>query len=423
MKLGYSLPEIRDHFDFLFARKEQEKKGVHHVPIDRQLKELEIFEVPLDLPRYRLSNTRTIAKQAEYIAENNLDENYFESNQLSDSLQLIQHGFLKEMISRRGLKEYFSDSDNIQTTPLILTHDGFVVSGNRRLCAFRELYHESDHSENRYSHLKRVRVIILPLLDEEDIEYIEDYFEQQPDIRDEFTWTNRALGFDRRMKRHNYTIDKLAAKTNVKKKEIESLIFKLQLAKEYLEFIGRPNSFAIVENDEFAFNQLLKTRQKFEQKPLKKDAFQKISFILLKNQESVSGRMYNNIPIVQSAFQEIEEEILSDIENPKSENDFEDPFDGFDESSDSDLSLLEIIDDSTNEEAILEIVLDKIEDKKASNEERKRKKAVLRKVQKANKELIDAVNFFNEETDLTGILDQLKNIEGNIRTLKKMIEE
>lgn len=134
----------------------------------------------------------------------------------SDQVQEIQHSLLKTLIKstdkEKDLIKYFSEKT--QTEPLILTHDGFVISGNRRLCAFRELLEEDYERFKRFS---LVRVVVLPNLDADQIDQIEDYLEQQVDIKEPFSWINRAMGYRRRMQRYNYSDQRLADITGVKK--------------------------------------------------------------------------------------------------------------------------------------------------------------------------------------------------------------
>ncbi|MTE27020.1 hypothetical protein [Winogradskyella ouciana] len=422
MKLGYTLPEIQQHFTDLILNKERESKDKFHVPVNGIPELTEVYEVPLDLPRYRLNNTRTIALQEQYIASNDLKEDYFETNLLSDKLQEIQHGFLTKLIKRKGLKEYFQDAKNIQTDPLILTHEGFVISGNRRLCTFRELYYNSENGMSKYKHFERIRVVILPKITEEKIEYIEDYFEQQPDIQDEFTWTNKALGFEKRLKKHGYSVKDLANKTNVKKSSIEALLNKLSLAKEYLDFRGNSKAYDIIENDEYAFNELLKSRKKFLDNPVQKDIFQKLSFIALKNQDQISDRMYKNIPVIQEVIEDIQEEIETEFSNEIETIEYDNPntdlFSEINIDNDNSFGVLKVIENQENENSIFSIVLDKVDEHKLLKREKKRKQEVLIKIQKANKELNGAYNIVNSETSKDGIEKQLDNIENVVTKLR-----
>ena len=80
-----------------------------------------------------------------------------------------------------------------------------------------------------------MRVVILPNLDPDKIDQIEDLLEQQKDIKEPFSWVSRALGYRRRMQRYNYSDVQLAKITGLKKTEISSLIEKLEIADRYLD--------------------------------------------------------------------------------------------------------------------------------------------------------------------------------------------
>lgn len=422
MRLGYSLPEIEQYFTEIFNNVAREKVGSYHVPIDEKMELRDVFHVPLDLPRYRLDNTRTLHLQKKYIATHDLDENYFEEDVWLDKLQEVQHEILKSLIDRKGLKEYFEE--NIQTDPLILTHDGFVISGNRRLCAYRELYY-SNEGAARYKKFERVRVVILPKCTDEQIEYIEDFLEQQPDLKDEFTWISRAIGFRKRIEKHNYTTQIIAKKSNgnFKKAEIDSLLQQLNIAESYLEFIGRESDYELVENDKFAFDQIEKCRKNLRSNGSKKDLFQKLSFIALKNQDKITDRMYRNIPFIMETLNEIEDEIRQeyeeDIQVIEKEIKSDNPLNDLTLLPDDTLSTLALLDEKANDENVFTILHEKVSEAKSLKEEKNRKQAVLNKIKKAYALLVDANNIRSSESNKSGIANQLINIEKVIKELKE----
>ncbi len=421
MKLGYSLPEIIKAFKELQSDKKNNAITKHDVPLGGG-KLIEVYEVPIDLPRYRLSNTRTIAMQQKHIADNDLSEEYFEEDPLSDELQEIQHNILLKLIDKKNLKEYFET--NKQTDPLIVTNDGFVISGNRRLCTFRELYY-SEGGQSKYKHFERIRILILPKCTEEEIEYIEDHYEQQQEIKDDFTWYNRAIGFKKRMERHKYRSTKiLADRSGLKESEIKKLLQSLTIADSYLKEIGRDKDYEFVESDQLALESLLKSRKKLDSNASKKSLFQKLCFIALKNQEKMDGRMYANIPFIQETLSDIEEEISNEFEeeinevkkNKTSINPLNDPT-LFPDSSEDVFSFLEN-NLADNEEAIFEIISEKVSDYKFFKQDKNRKQAVLKNISKAYKSLIEANNIRGHESDKTGILARIENIEKILEELK-----
>ena len=163
MRYGLSLPERLQRFRDITSNKQANSIMKYDVPTVNGTELHEVYLVSIDLPKYRLDNTRTLALQEQYIFNHSKDEDFFNDVE-SDEIQEIQHGFIKTLITssdkEKDLLTYFSS--HVQTEPLILTHDGFVISGNRRLCAFRELLGENMINFSKYKHFSQVRVVILP---------------------------------------------------------------------------------------------------------------------------------------------------------------------------------------------------------------------------------------------------------------------
>ena len=411
MELGWSMPEIKKFFQELAENKAN--NSITKAPVPEQgggVKLRDVYEVPLGLPRYRLDNTRTLAQQAKYIQENDLDEDFFRNNPWSDKLQKIQHDILEGVIDKSNLREYFET--NVQTEPLIVTHDGFVVSGNRRLCAFRELYHNTPDGENKYSRFETVNILILPKVDEERIEYIEDYYEQQENIKEDFNWVAKALGFRKRIKNRGYDTETLAKRSGLKKNDIDSLLSKLDVAERYLEFIGKPKDYDYILEDQYGFDRILKFKKKFSD-PVKRDTFERLSFIALENKAKFSDRMYDNIKIIQQVYSDIvsdtEEEFKDDLDQIEVEQDKDLLGLGLEDEGEEN-KILSFIDSRENNDELFEIVYDNVVEKKLLDQEKKKKNVVLDKIKKASKELIEANNMINKKSKKEGVVEQLESV-------------
>ena len=310
MRYGLPLPERLQKFQELLSNVQANSITKHDVPSVNGTELHDVFFVSVELPKYRLDNTRTLALQEQYIFNNSKDEEFF-SDVESDEIQEIQHGFLCTLIKSRDkekdLLTYFST--HTQTEPLILTYDGFVVSGNRRLCAFRELLGKNMENYEQYKHFSLVRVVILPHLDQDKIDQLEDFLEQQTDIKESFSWISRALGYRRRLHKYGYTDDILSSITGVDKKEIRSLVDKIEIADRYLESINKPKDYNQILEDFYAFDKIYNCQIKNKATPTKKIAFEKLAFISIKNKNSFSDRMYKNIPLIKEVQESIHEEL------------------------------------------------------------------------------------------------------------------
>ncbi|RFS18673.1 hypothetical protein DVR12_27400 [Chitinophaga silvatica] len=422
MKYGHSLPERLQKFNELFFNKQANTITKWDIPTVNGTELYEVYHVSIELPKYRLDNTRTLALQEQYIYNNKLPDDFFNEVE-SDRVQEIQHGFLKKLIGSsdkdKDLIKYFENQN--QTEPLILTHDGFVISGNRRLCAFRVLLEGNYEKYRRFSH---IRVVVLPSLDGDKIDQIEDFLEQQKDIKEPFSWVSRALGYRRRMQRYNFSDEQLTDITKQKKGEIIGLINKLEVADRYLEFIGCPKDYNQIIDDFYAFEKIYTCQQKDKAGSIaKKTTFEKLAFLAIKNKGAFSDRMYKNIPIMYEAQSLIQNDIASEFEEEFKQFDstekLKSPLTGLNLFPDPAVSINKLVEKPEHEEKVIEIITDRIEGYLALEREKKKKSSVLERVRKANTLLVEANAIKNGEIDTKGVLSQITNIERELNKLKE----
>jgi ParB-like chromosome segregation protein Spo0J len=420
MRYGQALPERLQKFADLLANKQANSLSKYDIPTVNGYELYDVYNVSIELPKYRLDNTRTLALQEQYVYSENKAEDFFGDIE-SDQIQEIQHELLKTLIKSsdkdKDLLKYFST--HTQTEPLILTHEGFVISGNRRLCALRELVQED---YDKYKHFTQVRVVILPNLDADKIDQIEDFLEQQTDIKEPFSWVSRALGYRRRMHKFNYSDEQLATITGAKKTTISGLINKLEIADRYLDSIDKPKDYNKILDDFYAFEKIYSCQTKDKGTPSKKAAFEKLAFLAIKNKENFSDRMYKNIPVIYEAQVLIEDELMNEFDSElqliaEESKDIVGIL-GLPVNPDKMVCLIKLLNASENEEKIVEIVSDKIEEYQNLEREKKKKSSVLDRVRKANTLLVEANTIKNHEVDKSGILEQVSNIEKEIAKLK-----
>jgi hypothetical protein len=416
MRYGYSLPERLDFFKDLIANSQQNSISKWDVKVGGRMEQVDVFRVPLELPKYRLDNTRTLPLQEQYIYANSKPADFF-SDVESDEAQKVQHELLKKVIksndSDKDLIRFFETNE--QTEPLILTHDGFVVSGNRRLCTFRELA----------SKFPLIRVAILPKLDDEQIDSIEDYLEQETDIKDPFSWIGRAMGYRRRMRKFKCSADQLSKKAGIAKSEITGLVDRLEIADRYLDSIGKPKDYDEVLKDDQAFMKIDTFKQKEKLNIPKRNAFEKLSFIALKKREMFTDRMYNNIPLVYEAQELIHDrianEFAAELEAESASSNQTSQIPGLSVATDPAIALIKVIDVESREDRVAEIISDTILEVKQSKLDKKRASSVLTRVTRANTLLVEANTVKSHETDKKGVANQLDNLEAEIAKLRSWV--
>lgn len=310
MKLGEPLPA---RLELIRQLAEERDRPVFQLRYQGQLQRLPIYRVPLDFPKYRLNNGRTQAAQLAWLAKNpSYPSNFFTLDQESDEAQVIQHDLLKGMItSGTDLQKFFSETE--QDQPFILTHQGFILNGNRRICSLRELINSDATYANRYG---SIDIVVLPVSTEKDWDELEARLQIVEDIQLDYSWTATAVMLRSRRDEHHYRVEDLAALYKMTKPEVEEYIDMLSLGEDYLVARGNTNQYALIDKDEFAFRQLRKHRMRVSGDESKKDVFQLLSYLLIDEPDDEgesSGRVYAAIPKLYKHLDPVVDAVKMDL--------------------------------------------------------------------------------------------------------------
>ncbi len=105
MQLGYPYPKRVKLLDELRATLTGKTHGIR---FQGKFEYMQIYSVPIDLPKYRLKNGRTAAAQIEFLATHpKVDRKLFTNDPELLEAQFIQHNLLKGMVNEEGLLDYF----------------------------------------------------------------------------------------------------------------------------------------------------------------------------------------------------------------------------------------------------------------------------------------------------------------------------
>lgn len=411
MELGWRYP---DRKQLLESLKRGDSQGTFPVVFQGENTYFPVFKVPIGFPKYRLNNGRTYAAQIEYLAKNSrLPKNYFGADPESDAAIKAQHEILKSMIKEKGLLGYFKS--HTQTDPLILTAQGFVLNGNRRLCAMRELYEENS---KKYHTFKHISIVVLPPADEKDLDELEARLQIHQDIKAEYSWITFALMLRRRQEAHGYTIDELKDLYDLKKQEVIKYLEMLQYADEYLAERNKEGEYQLLSKDEFAFRQIQARRKKLSTES-DKDLFVRLGFVLVDDEEE--GRVYQNIPGIEQHLETIKrrfaENIGVSVDYDKSEKGLLDIADG--DGGAGANNLIDALQSEANRKVAREIIIDTIQAEQLRRKETKRKTFVLDQVRQAHAALSDAVSALDQAEKSDGIDKQLDAIDLLTKKIRK----
>src|SRR5439155_3070065 len=142
----YPYPKRTSHLKQLYSAS---SKRTFDLRFQGHLQTFNIHRVPVELPKYRLNNGRTLAAQVQHLAKHpELPRDFFTRDLELEDAQAVQHAILRRMVDDKDLLEYFKTHE--QEKPLLLSHEGFVVNGNRRLCALRILLEQDKQRYVRF---------------------------------------------------------------------------------------------------------------------------------------------------------------------------------------------------------------------------------------------------------------------------------
>lgn len=212
-----------------------------------------VYEVPIDLLRYRKDNGRIASDVVSYekTATRQLDESQIETQELLHKFLMAKDQEKKDVLLRSIRKDG-------QDEPAIITCDGFLINGNRRRMVFGELIKEDS---TKYNSMK---VVILPGNGDQggpptirEIELIENRYQLQQDGKSEYSGIDRAISIKRKMSFGITLEDQLRddpscaglTEKEFKKKVAEFkkvYILPLERAEEYLKQLGRDEHYISV---------------------------------------------------------------------------------------------------------------------------------------------------------------------------------
>ncbi len=407
----------------IFEALKDDRLDKHYINYRGKYRPIPIIEVPIELPVYRIENIRTKSLQKEWLSLHpEIPKDIFIGDPYSIAAQETQHQILKKLIDKENLFKTFKNDDKLQQTePLICSSNGTVVNGNRRLCAWRELYYGDKF---KYAHFQSIRIAVLPDNDPQGIYDLEVALQISSDMKAEYVWHAIAADYVEKFEA-GVDIGEIARRQNKKPEDIRMYIECYQYAAQYLETIGQPDQWSMVDKQEYAFKQIVIGRQKITN-PGDKELFQEIVYSLL--QSPVSGdRLYKQIPKVVANLRVIADQLKKNLNIQ------------VDESSDDDLDLLMSGDETTNGEdnakiaagirsvndplSITKIVNDVLDNADELEKEKKKKSFIFDQVFKAATCLTNAVSALDDIMTKDGIARQLDNIDGACLVLKDWIKK
>lgn len=370
-----------------------------------------VYTVELGFPCYRLSNGRTQSRQRELVASENLPEDFFSADPDSAMALERQDAILRDMVVNSELMSILKRDP--QTQPLILDGDGYVINGNRRLCAMRMLYTED---EQAYLRFRSIQVVLLPPCSEADIADLEARLQIVPEGRADYTWVDEAMMY-RRGRQQGWTDEHLADLYGQSPPSIREAIAMLDDAEQYLADRGKPNHYSLVIRKKYAFGELQKCRRRCNNDEARKYLFTSISYVMIDDPDAAGKRLYERIPDAFKFLEPLTEALRTELPAFPSPPAIAGPPDNGGLDILGGQSTGEIVDAAQrlrapdNQAKAREVIRDTIEEMRDRERERRDAQYCLRSVQQAHTKLQSALSALDGSAATEGIEESLANIE------------
>ncbi len=224
--------------------------------------DIPVVTVDADWLTYRADNGRILSEIHRACQESGLldaEERVVEGD---PRVQSILHKLLVAKASDETSPIFAElETHALQTEPLLITRQGLVVNGNRRLASMREL---RSRDPRRYAAFTRVACAVLPEdLSHDTIEFIEANLQMAPDLKLDYGWINRRL----KLREHVADLprDLIVDAYRLRNAgEIDTELAHLTLVEAYLDYLCAPRDFQRVVDLEYYFLALHDELQKLK---------------------------------------------------------------------------------------------------------------------------------------------------------------
>lgn len=388
--------------------------------------ELPIVQVSIDLPVYRMENFRTFTDQRDYLTAENKPVEFFSKGQESETAQQAQHGLLVRLAEKGKAESIVPVIDVLrkdgQREPLLISANGVVVNGNRRLAALRELYAEDKLKFKSFSHID---VMVLPPdATSDEILDIEANLQAMPETKLDYDWIGEAQ-LIKSLVALGRTHEQVANQLHRKEKDIKYALQQLAEADLYLKETGSTGSYVEIREDaEQLFKDLPKLLEGKTERG--KERSRAIAYALFRNKDRFPGRLYNYNAVIGKLADDVldrvatEHGISTGVAEPEADDGgfAIDIDDGTGEANYD--AVVEALKADDNEE-IIDTLIDEAQTAIEIENGRKSDSAALKAVSQAHTKLASVDMNRAAASTLPGIKKQLDSIKALVATMEDIL--
>ena len=408
MEFGY-LPYKREQEIRELTEKSNEIYSLQYRGKERGLK---VIEVSIALPVYRIENGRTINLQKEFIAKNNKSKDYFTADPYSIETQKAQHGLLKQLIEKEKMLDAFKKDKEVQHEPLICDNLGVIVNGNRRLCAWRELY---KFDEQAYKHFQTVKLAVLPDHDKNGIADLEISLQIKEDLKLDYAW-HAIASIIKRESDAGLSIKELADKFRKTQQEIREYIDSYNYAEQHLKAINATDQWSLLDESYFALKEIVNRRKSFNNNTNQRLLFEKIAEIMLTT-PAKGERLFRTITDVAKFIEPIQNKLekVLDVKTPAKPDEADELL-----GASGNMNAPAIINalQQTKSDFVIDTIKEVIKTQKEIVKDKNSQTYIINQIDKTITILDNAIANLSDQMEKEGILEKLDKIEGNCKILR-----
>ena len=239
----------QERVEFLRARAQTRHELLPAWP--RPDKELPVVQVEVDWVRFSTLNHRTRAEQLQAIHLSGRTD-LFTADPLGTDAQAAQY---KILCAQKGFEDLKRDLlERRQQEPAVVSAEGILINGNRRVAALRSLYHDEHCLDARY-----VRCLLLPEdATGEELVDLEAELQIAKDFKEEYTWVNEAMLIEELYEREGRDFAHVSRKMHRDEKGVRALYEKLQQLHQLVALSKGTKLHVDFVDNESAFDELAK---------------------------------------------------------------------------------------------------------------------------------------------------------------------
>lgn len=293
--------KIREIDEYLQTDKSANLNRVISITLKGKTHELPVYRFPTSMLTFNLENTRfEVQKMREERENGEIDQNTDEGKKRLIRLLLNKPGTTKLSSDAKALMEDMSNHN--QRDPGVITADGAVLNGNRRLACLLSLNEVEPNSKYQYFNAAK-----LPEgTSEEECFRIEADLQWANEFKVGYDPLNKYMMLKKAMETWGMKEKEIVALTRRSKKEIKAMIDELKFIEEYLNTTSNLKDFSQVEGQTEVFTDAVKQLRAYNDRggsAKETLAYKKLIFLLVNtNVQEPNTITYKNIRDINTLY-------------------------------------------------------------------------------------------------------------------------